>query len=114
MLKIEDLLPEPSELKKLAKRDMKRRVKAIRSGKVIKRKYADSTAKRRRRYGLRVDRVNLTGNRRYSRKSWRLLDSWRVNIKDRKTVVITWTRQEAATIYDAHVRRYGEFLRMRN
>lgn len=107
-------MPDRTELKKIAKKHMKERVQAIQSGKVIRRKYADSTERRRRRYGLRTDTVNLTGNRAYSNKSWRLLGSWRVRVDTNRKVSIIWTRQEAAIIYDAQVRRYGEFLKLRS
>jgi hypothetical protein len=112
MLKPQDFQLEPAELKKIAKKHMKERVKAIRAGRVIRRRYATSTAVKRRRYGLRTDRVNLTGNRRYSGKSWRLLDSWRVRVDSSKRVSIVWTRNEATVIYDAQVRRYGRFLKL--
>lgn len=111
MIKAEQVMPSRQDLKKIAKKEMKARVKEIRAGRVIKRRYAPSTQKKRRRYGLRTDRVNLTGNRKYSGKSWRLLASWRVRIKDDRTVLIVWSRNEAANIHDAHVRRYGEYLK---
>lgn len=111
MIKIEDIRPDAQQLKKIAKKEIKRRVRAIKAGKVIKRRYAKSTAKKRRRYGLRVDKVNLFGNRSYSGKSWRLLNSWAVKIVSAKKVSMIWTRSEAARIYDHLTIRYGRFLK---
>jgi len=113
MIKIEDIRPSAQELKKIAQKHIKKQVKAIRAGKVIKRRYAASTAKKRRKYGLRVDKVNLTGNKSYDGKSWRLLNSWSIKIVSATKVSMIWTRSEAARIYDHLVIRYGNFLKER-
>lgn len=86
---------------------MQKKVKRIRSGKVIKRGYSKYTIKARKSFGLQTKYVDLTGNRLYSKKSWRLLDSWKVRFKKKDTVVVEWTKNEAATLYGYHVKRYG-------
>lgn len=102
--------PTPKKMERIAKRVMSERVAAIRAGRVIRRGYADSTQRARRRAGLQTQHVDLTGNRAYSRKSWRLLDSWRVaNLSSHRSVVV-WTHPDAPRLYETHRRRYGKLF----
>lgn len=103
--------PSAKHMMKIAESEMRKKVKRVRSGKAIRRRYAPSTEAKRRKYGLRTSSVNLYGNSQYSNKNWRMLDSWRVKRKDNKTVVIEWTFDEAARLYDYHVRIFGNFLK---
>lgn len=107
---------QTQKAKRIATLIMKQKVANIRAGKVIKRKYKKVTQERRKRYGLQTSYVDLTGNRKYSNKSWRLLDSWKVmdiryTPKAKKAkIIIRFTKELANTIYTAQVKRYGKFL----
>ncbi len=125
-------------IRDLGRKIMKKKVKRIRAGKVIKRAYAASTKIKRRRAGLQTSHVDLTGNSAYyarsikwkSRKSesnkkkkernsanqaqkggWRLLDEWKIKITGKKTIVAVWKHKRAKQIYEYQVRRYGEIFR---
>lgn len=87
---------------RLITRIMNLKIRNIKLGLIILRLYAPSTLKRRRAAGLSGALQNLYGSMRYSGKSWRTLDSWRV--QGTKAI---WTRSEAATIYGYNVRRLG-------
>jgi len=100
----------PDIMRKAGEAWIKQRVKAIKSGRVIKIPYASSTKIKRRRYGLAINNVDLTGNQRYSRKGWRLLDQIIVTKVTRRSVEIGWRRAEAERIYGYQVRRYSKIL----
>lgn len=113
MIKASQLQLSTRQLKAIATKSMKKTVANIKAGRVIKRKYADSTKRKRRKYGLKTSKVDLTGNRGYSGKSWRLLNSWKVVSKGPNKVSIVWTRVRAATIYSHLTRLYGRVIRLK-
>ncbi len=98
-------------LKELVERIMKKKVRRIRRGKVIRKAYTRSTKQKRQKHGLQHRFVDLTGNIMYSRKSWRLLDSWEVKVVDKDKAIVMWSRPRAAEIYGYQMRRYGKVLK---
>ena len=110
-LNVKNYRPTPAKLLKIAKKLLTKRVELIRSGKYIKQSYSKSTQARRRHFGLSASSVNLTGSNKYSRKGWRLLDSIKIQPKNKTSVAVLWTNREAAQIYSYQRIRYGELFR---
>jgi len=99
-----------ADMKEIAEEWMAIRVGEVRRGKIIRKKYKPSTIRRRRRFGLQTAFVDLTGNRKYSRKQWRLLEQFQARALSNSKAVIEWKRNDAATLYGYHVRRYGKIF----
>jgi hypothetical protein len=85
-------------------------LEALRAGRIIKKGYAAATIKKRTRHGLQTSHVDLTGNNRYSRKGWRLLESIGVQPVSNRTAKIVWKSQRASQLYQYQVLRYGKII----
>lgn len=114
LLTIDDIIGK-KETKEIAKEYMINVVNAIRAGKVLKTtfrryKYAPSTIKRRRKYGLQTKYVDLTGNSSYDGRSKRMLDDWTVKVEKSRVATVSFRSNNSAVIYQHHIRRYGKII----
>jgi len=87
-----------------------KRVKNIRSGKAIRGKYSYSTKKDRKRHGLQVSYIDLTGNKKYSRKTYRMLDDYSVVKSGKNKYVIKFLHKDSEELHGYHSKRYGKIL----
>jgi len=102
---------KPETFAKLAELHFYNLTQRIKQGRVIRRKYAASTIKKRKKYGLPTSSVRLYGSSGYSGKSWRLLENWKTVIQGDKVVII-WKTQNAARLAEYHIRRYGNIFKV--
>lgn len=107
-IKVQDILKDRKQMARLAKQVMLTKIHLIRSGKVIRKKYAKATVKKRKRYGLQTRYVDLTGNNAYSKHPWRMLESYRIVPTSTHSASIVWSRQEARRIYGYMMKKYSD------
>lgn len=106
-----DEIIDEDELLDLGEDWMMDAVANIRRGKVITRGYKPATRKARKRHGLQTAFIDLTGNKGYSRKGWRLLDSWTVRArKTGRSLVVSWKSTQARTLYGYIQKRFGDIF----
>lgn len=89
---------------------MTQAVKNIRTGKVITRRYAARTVKRRRRAGLRTNFVDATGSKAYDGRTTRTLDDWYVRLAGPHRAQIIIRSRESYDIYRRLTKRYGQLI----
>jgi len=109
MIKLGDLIKKET-VREVLESDFVERVRDIQSGKVIKAQYAKATKIKRRKAGLQVDHVDLTGNKKYSKKIWRFVGDWRIKMIDQYTAEVTWTHKLSKILLAVHTRRYGKIF----
>ena len=99
------------DMRELGEKWWMEQVEKIRNNQsLIKRGYSVVTQKRRERFGLQTSFVDLTGNRRYSKKQWRMLNQGKVSVTKKKEAVVYWKRNDAAKLWKYHLRRYGKII----
>lgn len=96
---------------KLATEWLIKRIKDIRSGKVIKKKYMPRTIKLRNKAGLQTSYVDITGNFMYDKKDWRLLDIKNMQLQSKGNIIkVHWIREDASIIYNYLKLKYREII----
>jgi hypothetical protein len=95
-------------MKKFAEDVMKRMVAKIRSGGPISDTYAPSTSKKRKKYGLQIGFIDLTGGPGYSKHATHTLDNYKVNAISNTRAEVIWDGLDA-TILSYLVGKYQNF-----